>query len=145
MNSISLSFSNKKQSEILKLTKETLESSSIHAIPNITRNKFYSIKIMWLICLLISSGYCGFFVSKSIGDFLDYDVTTKTQIKYVNKILFPIVTICDLNAFASPFPSKIAKKVFESLQLMNNSYEDAVYYSKIKTKLYKTLKRGHRF
>ena len=105
--------------KIIEANIETLESSSVHAIPNITRNKFYSIKIMWLICLLISSGYCGFFVSKSIGDFLDYDVTTKTQIKYVNKILFPIVTICDLNAFASPFPSKIAKKVFESLQLMN--------------------------
>ena len=144
MNSISSSFSNKKQSEILKLTKETLESSSIHAIPNITRNKFYSIKIIWLVCLLTSSGYCGFFVSKSIGDFLDYDVTTKTQIKYVNKILFPIVSICDLNSFGPPLPSQIAQKVYNSIRETNGSYENKVIYTRAKTKLYMDKMKYHK-
>ena len=91
----------KKKQEILHLTKETLESSSIHAIPNITRNKFYVVKSIWIVCFIVSSGWCAFFMMRSLNDFFSYDVTSLYEINYVNKIEFPIVTICSLDSINS--------------------------------------------
>ena len=83
--------------DILKSTKDTLESSSIHAIPNIVRNKFYLIKIMWLLCFLTSTGACGWFMYKSISEYLKYDVVSNVKIEYVNRLEFPVVSVCNFN------------------------------------------------
>jgi acid-sensing ion channel 5 len=99
--------------EIIDLNKETLEGSSIHAIPNITRNKYILIKIMWLICFFISFGVCTWLIKNSIDDFLNYDVITTTEIKYYNKMQFPIVSLCNLNLFAT----NIAKEYINNLNL----------------------------
>lgn len=70
----------------LKITnsvKETLESSSIHALPNIVRNKYYTIKFIWIVCFLGSSAACGFLIFQSITDYFNYDVVTKIEVKTV--------------------------------------------------------------
>ena len=90
---------------------------------------------MWVLCFLISAGFCGYFISKSVNDYLSYEVNTKTQIKYVKKILFPIVTICDLNPYSSPFARKITEKVYNSLPLGLKSYtisKTQLYLEKMK-------------
>ena len=92
-----------KKDEIIKSTKETLEGSSIHAIPNIVRNEHYLIKIVWFICFLISSGWCTYFIQQSVADYLNYDVVTKIDIKYETKLKFPIVSICNLNLFNTDY------------------------------------------
>ena len=114
----------KKKQEILELTRETLESSSIHAIPNITRNKFNEVKSIWIVCFIVSSGWCAFFMMRSLNDFFSYDVTSLYEINYVNKIEFPIVTICSLDSINS-----------ESLNL-NISYQFETDYPQLE---YKTL------
>ena len=84
------------KNEIIKYAKETLESSSIHAIPNITRNKFSIIKLMWFICFCISFYACVLFMAKSINDYGNYDIVTNVKINYVQKLPFPVVSICHL-------------------------------------------------
>ena len=76
--------SNKKK--IIDSVKETLESSSIHALPNIVRNKYNSIKLIWFVCFLLSSAACGYFVFQSISDYLSFDVVTQIEVKNLNSI-----------------------------------------------------------
>ena len=119
--------------EILNATRETLESSSIHAIPNITKNKYRSIKFVWLICFLASSGVCAWFMYRSVTDYLNYDVVSQTDIRQATKLVFPVVTICNLNLiktndlndyfinlFGSEYPNIINEGVAKGL-LKENS------------------------
>ena len=80
--------------KIIEANTETLESSSVHAIPNITRNKFYSVKLVWIICFMASSGVCAWFIYNSISSYLNYDVVTNIELDYVNKLQFPVISIC---------------------------------------------------
>ncbi len=89
------------KNKILNSIRDTLECSSIHAIPNIVRNRFYLIKIIWFLCLLASTGICAWFIQKSITDYLNFEVISKTDIVYVQKIIFPIISICNLNLFST--------------------------------------------
>ena len=82
-----------KSKEILNSIKETCESSSIHAIPNITKNKYYSIKLVWLVCFLISTAFCGYSIFNSLVDYFQYNVVTKMVVEKANKLIFPIITI----------------------------------------------------
>ena len=82
--------------KIIQSTRETLESSSIHAIPNISRNKYSLIKIIWLICFLISFGFCSFSIYSCVLDYLDYNVVTNVKIKNTNQLSFPVINICNL-------------------------------------------------
>ena len=94
------------KSEILAEIKETLSSSSIHSFPNIVQNKFKSIKIVWAICFFVSSAACAFYITTAISEFLEYDSVSKTSIKYVSKIDFPIISICDANAFTTEYATE---------------------------------------
>jgi hypothetical protein len=77
---------NSKKEVLINSVKETLESSSIHALPNIVRNKYYTIKIFWIVCFFISSAACGLLIFQSISDYFEYDIVTKIEVKTLNKI-----------------------------------------------------------
>lgn len=72
-------------------------TTTSHGIPRIVESsKFYQ-KSIWLVCWLISIGLCSFMVSQSIMEYLKYDVVTKIRIVTQDKIVFPQVSICNLN------------------------------------------------
>ena len=91
----------KLRNEIKESIKSTLEGSSIHALPNIVRNKHIFLKIFWFVCFLASSGGLGYFMSLTISDYLTWPVITNIEINHVQQLTFPIVTICNLNGFKS--------------------------------------------
>jgi hypothetical protein len=99
-----------KTSKILSLTRDTFESSSIHAIPNIIRNKFLLIKIVWFICFVFSFGGCAWFIIRSINDYLKYDVVTSVRVKYQNELTFPVIGICNLNFFNKDLANQIIRQ-----------------------------------
>ncbi len=111
-----------KKSEILSLTRETFESSSIHAIPNIIRNKFVLIKIVWLVCFLISFGGCAWFMIKSINDYLKNDVVTSFRVNYVNELTFPVIGICNLNFFNKESANEMVRKYVGNKPLLPGVY-----------------------
>ena len=114
---MSLSF---KKIEILSLTRDTFESSSIHAIPNIIKNKFITIKIVWIVCFLVSFSGCSWFMIKSINDYLQHNVVTSVRINYINEIKFPVIGICNLNYFNKKLASElIIEKIGEEYPEMN--------------------------
>jgi len=86
-----MSSENKKQ--ILKILKSKIKSSSFIMLPNINRSEYLQLKLVWLFLSLFSASWCVWFMSKSILDYLNYDVISKTDIKYETHLLFPIITL----------------------------------------------------
>ena len=111
--------SQNKKKEILKSTKQTLEGSSIHAIPNITRNNYYLIKIVWIVCFLVSFSWCCWFMVRSINDYLEFGVTSLIEVKYEHKLKFPVITICYLNLIKSNSLNDLIRKNFGYIPSFN--------------------------
>ena len=114
--------------------KETLESSSIHSIPNIIRNENYFIKILWLLCLIGSSSGCFWFILKSLNEFFEHDVISRIDIKHVSKLIFPIITICNLNLYSNEMSNNFIRNKFQ------NYYPDTEFFdtARVVTKSNKT-------
>ena len=85
--------------KIFKVTKDTLEGSSIHAIPNILRTESILLRVIWGFFFLGSIGACGWYLSQAISSYLDYEIVTTFQVNNVNQLPFPVVSICDLKSF----------------------------------------------
>ena len=61
------------------------------------RTNYCSIRIMWIILVLIATGSSCYMVYRAINSYLQYEVTT--QIRTIKEIptTFPRVTICNIN------------------------------------------------
>lgn len=136
--------------EIKKIVIENIESSTSHGIPNIFRNKSITLKILWIISLMVSSGYCVYCLSKNFKDFFDYK--TNTQIKYdrVSQIEFPAVSFCNQYSYnvnsksnlieLSKFGfSQLSDFIFETENILNYGefMELASYFLQNQTITYK--------
>ena len=97
---------------------ETLSNSTAHAIPNIIRSKEKGVKLMWLIFLIISTGFCSFLVIQGILDYFDHEVNSKTRTIYdENETLFPTVTICNKNTFTTEYAYNFLKDLIKEKNL----------------------------
>jgi hypothetical protein len=74
-----------------------LETTTGHGCPNLIRTKYWSVRIMWIILVLIATGASCYLVFRAINSYLKYEVTT--QISTVKEIptQFPTVSICNIN------------------------------------------------
>ena len=84
----------KTRQKILGALASTTESSTIHGLPSITKNPYVVIKIMWIIFLSLSTGYCSYSIYVCIMQFFSYQTVTQIDIRYETKMEFPIVKIC---------------------------------------------------
>lgn len=73
------------------------EKTTIHAIPNITTTERNLVRVIWIICLLASSGYCGYLVIQSLIDYLKFEVNTVYAIERETDTDFPTISICNIN------------------------------------------------
>ena len=78
-------------------------SSTLHGFANIFRTDRVPIRIMWSICITISTLLCLWFIIDSIVDFNQFDVITETKIKREKELDFPAITICNRLADISSF------------------------------------------
>ena len=134
-----MSASVERNKEIVASIKQTLEASSVHAIPNITRARNWTIKGIWIVCLLISVSACAWYLSVSVSTYLEYNVVTKTQINYALTLSFPVVSICNANCQGIYFKT-IRKtnflKQFDTKCIINKQKRNFFYLFSIKTKKY---------
>jgi len=56
-------------------------------------------KILWLICIYSSSGFCAYMGVQNYFDFLTFPVTTTSRYINEKESLFPSVAICNANQF----------------------------------------------
>ena len=81
----------------------------------------YGAQAIWLFILLASTSTTLFVVSKSLMDYLKYDVVSLTEIVYERSTKFPTLTFCDYN----PFSTKEAEKLFEMIRENNSDFLDS--------------------
>ena len=90
-----------KMSAIKESVKNAMEYSTFHAIPNIARTKRTSVKVMWILILILSSTVCSYLVFKTIVQYFSFEVVTKFSVVYENPTKFPTVTVCNLNPYVT--------------------------------------------
>jgi hypothetical protein len=89
--------------EILKLLKSKIQSSSFILLPNFYKSDYFHIKFVWLFLTLVAISWCSWLMSKTIIDYLNYDVITKTEVKYQTLMIFPTITFCHANPYTTDY------------------------------------------
>ena len=62
-----------------------------------------------MIAFLTSSGFCAYVIYQSIANYLQYNVVTKITVTKENPIIFPTVTICNLNPFVTEYSFQLVQ------------------------------------
>jgi hypothetical protein len=70
--------------------------STVNGIPNILTTDRISVRIIWILCLLVSAGYCSRICISNLLGYLQYDVETVVEILRDSEAEFPTVTFCNL-------------------------------------------------
>ena len=119
--------SNCKSKCFKKICLESALNTSCNGIPHLFKTERILLKIAWTICILISTATCVWMVSKSINDYLKFDVITKIQTIQQDEITFPAVMICvdNWNNDSSIF---ILGCIFDA-KLCNIAFESFDYYN----------------
>ena len=122
-----------KNNQILKITKQRLATSTIHAIPNIVGTKQSLVKFIWFISFILSTCLCSQFIFKSLNEYFTYDVVSKLDITYKNELTFPIVSFCHLNPFTTEYSRSLLSNIsnLRSDNILIKTYL-AQYYAKYK-------------
>ena len=82
-----------------KLVRQTLENFSFHAIPNILRTEFLFLKLIWLIFFVIAACYSAYLIREAMVSYLAFEVVNTIEVKKLEEIEFPTVTICNTNSW----------------------------------------------
>jgi hypothetical protein len=70
--------------------------TTAHGIPSIAETNKNSVRILWTLCLLASTGYCAYQLNLNIFDYLSYEVETLVEVVRDNEAFFPAVSFCFL-------------------------------------------------
>ena len=90
-------------SRFLKLKKmqhkleEYSQDTTMHGIRNIVKTESLLIRIMWLICLIISTASCSYFIFLGLVNYLNFDIVTIIDTIYEHHSQFPTVSFCNKN------------------------------------------------
>lgn len=84
---------------ILNIISSTLEDSTTHGLNPIIKREHTVIRILWIVCLIVSTAICSYMIALSITSYFDYETVTKTQKISLISTEFPAVTICNVNPF----------------------------------------------
>ena len=71
--------------------------TSIAGIGNVISRKSYAKKLYWLILFLAMTGLTLYGLIEYFTAYLEYEVTTSTDLNHVPSVDFPAVSICNLN------------------------------------------------
>ena len=116
--------------KIVRILKESGESTTTHAIPSIIRNEYSFFKGFWLVFLLLSTATCAYFIYGSITNFMNFEVTNKFNVIYETPTVFPTVTICNINPFTTNESYVFLKSMYPPELNLTNLYPD---YGKLDT------------
>ena len=104
-----------------------VETSSWHALPNIVRTKTLLIRIMWMICFLISFAYCSYITVLNVLDYFAFNVLVNIQMVDDYESEFPAVSICNLNSI--DFSVESTRKAIDNYLQTNVGLRNGSYLS----------------
>jgi len=94
---------NSKIKKLKKRTEELILQTSCHGIPRVVAEDLKAVKILWLICFILSASAGIYTVSLTISSYLEYDVVTTINVFYDKKPQFPAVTFAVLKSNSKVF------------------------------------------
>jgi len=123
--------------KVKKRTRELLEVSTSHGIPNLIRTKSILILIMWSVCTVLSASLGSYYVFTSILDYLKYDTVTKIEVINEKEVQFPAISICALPSFNTTINKIITKIYFDDVLQSNFSDYFEEYADPLKGKCFR--------
>lgn len=123
-----------KDNEIKKTFIEWCLVSSTHGISQFVRNDNITIKFMWLIFFLASSGLCITLLIQSMNEFFSFKVNTNIEVINDIDAYFPAITICNLN----PYNERVGQ---ELNQVLKDKYNYS-FFSHVPPVLYKSANKA---
>lgn len=103
---------------------EWSQSSTSHGYPNIFRTKNLILRTMWFLFFLTGLSVAIYMVSRSILEYLNFDVTTKIRRLKTDTLVFPAVTICNINPFVTQAGANYVIEYFS--RKYNRTIKDAI-------------------
>ena len=104
--------------KLKEMCKEVGMNSTSHGIPNILKAKTYSLKIIWLICFLLSCAVCSFLIFKAISNYFSFETVSKFTIINETPAEFPTITICNKNLIKKANVENILKNILKNISLV---------------------------
>lgn len=92
---------NAKQRISQKLFRFSTTTTS-HGLPRIVESKKLYQRIIWTVFLLSSVCVCAYSIAQSIIEYLKFEVITQIRVVPHSEIVFPQVSICNLNPYIAP-------------------------------------------
>ena len=83
----------------IKLLEDYTENSTIHGISHVAKKKKIKQRVIWVLIICLSASGCAFFIARSFMDYLSYDVITNYRSLTLIPMIFPTVTICNMNSY----------------------------------------------
>jgi hypothetical protein len=140
-----------------KQVREILLVSTFHGIPNLVRNNNRILKSIWLICFILSSSICIYFLKKAIVEYINFNKVSKIDVIYEEPAEFPTISICDRDIHNLSLNNIIACEINKDLMCFENKedffevfsdphYKDCLRFNSgknIKNKTYELIKSSY--
>jgi hypothetical protein len=94
-------------------------ASGTHGLPNLLRTSQKSIKLIWLVSILISLFVCTGMIYYSLSQYLQFETTSKIQVVYDSALVIPVITVCSSNYFASAESKQMIQTYYTQLNRRN--------------------------
>ncbi len=102
-----------------------VKNSSLHGLPQIFHARKCVSKVVWGLCWIFGAALTTVLIINSIKEYFKYSITTKSRIYDTQKLIFPKVTVCNLDPFTSnasvEFLAQMARN-YSLLPLSNMSH-----------------------
>jgi hypothetical protein len=106
--------------------KQSALSTTAHGLPHIfSASKHMVVKLIWLVCTLVSIGFCCFMIINATRNFLNYGKTSIIRQSPQEQLTFPALSICNQNPFVTREAwSYMQEYVFEMYGANVSSYKE---------------------
>ena len=96
---------------IKQTLKEVLYNSLAQAILKIFQTPHILLKVFLVVFVIVANGLCAYLILQAVLNFLSFEVITTTRTIFETPSLFPKVTICNVNPFATEYALGVLKEV----------------------------------
>lgn len=86
------------------------------------------VKVLWLICLIISAGWMTYMIYMTMDNYLSWETVVKTEYILEIPTKFPTISFCNANPFLTPLSVDLVHSIMNATQLTRENYLD-VHFS----------------
>jgi hypothetical protein len=132
---------------IFEVILDTIGDSKTHGVSNIVKAKSKILKLIWLICLLASAGYCMYELVIAVMAYLQYGVVLTITPIYEAPTNFIAVQICNNIAYDNQAISSYVTNITNQYNITLNTFSTLKQYTDtvsalVKSKLAKQAQSG---